>query len=258
MQRHNPLLQLKRCSHGAGEYKFTPASLALSVGFSRISVEMEFDGRSVHTKTDGDIKVMPRGQERIFRHKETCNFSLICLNETHLNSAARPGVELRPYSVLSDPPLRHIIDALLAAFAMGPVDILFQEALAQAIVARLRSLDSPVPARVRRRLSPETLARVLDYLDAHISQDVSMTELARVANISPAHFSELFRNSTGHPPHRYHLRLRLQRAEALLLRGMAPAEAAAATGFYDQSHLGRHLRRSLGVSPANLRARSGA
>ena len=47
---------------------------------------------------------------------------------------------------------------------------------------------------------------------------------------SAAHFSTRFRHSTGEPPHRFHTRLRVERARDLLERGMDPATAAVDVG----------------------------
>jgi transcriptional regulator GlxA family with amidase domain len=57
------------------------------------------------------------------------------------------------------------------------------------------------------------------------------------------------------PPHRYLLAQRILRARRLLESGEPIAAVAAATGFVDQSHLHRHFRRGLDVTPAEYAAR---
>lgn len=149
-------------------------------------------------------------------------------------------------------PLRYLVDASLAKSARGRVAS-FQEAVSPAIVARLRELDrSPRPPQTPR-LPPAALARVIEYLEVHLANDVSVEELAKVAGLSASHFSALFRNATGEPPHRYHTRLRVQRARRLIESGVSASEAALQVGFFDQSHLTRHMRRLLGTSPGKLR-----
>jgi AraC family transcriptional regulator len=96
---------------------------------------------------------------------------------------------------------------------------------------------------------------VIEYLEARLADDVSVAELAVLAGLSAGHFSGLFRNTTGEPPHRYHLRLRVERARRLIERGMNASDAALEVGFFDQSHLTRHMRRLLGTSPGELRRR---
>ena len=51
------------------------------------------------------------------------------------------------------------------------------------------------------------------------------------------------------PPHAYHLQLRIDRAKRLLAAGSAPARVANDSGFVDQSHLTRHFRKWVGVTP---------
>jgi AraC family transcriptional regulator len=245
------MIDISRTCHEGGEYRFTPDALALSLGHHPCHVEMRFDGRCWEgTSLRGDLKVMPAGQEHVFRHREQCSFTFI-----ELRCARVPrGSELRPHAVLRDVPLQCLVDALLAESAFGPPGALFQEAVSSAIVARLRELDRwPRPQQPPRRLPPAALARVLEYLEAHLADDVSVGELAKVAGLSPSHFSALFRNATGEPPHRYHTRLRVERARRLIESGVSPSEAALQVGFFDQSHLTRHMRRLLATSPGKLR-----
>jgi len=51
-------------------------------------------------------------------------------------------------------------------------------------------------------------------------------------------------------PHAYQLQVRVRRAKALLLAGHPIAQAATEAGFWDQSHLTRHFKRTIGVTPA--------
>jgi len=59
----------------------------------------------------------------------------------------------------------------------------------------------------------------------------------------------LFREATGLAPHQYVIRERIRRAQAHLEAGLPIQEAAAALGFSDQSHLHRHFKRIVGVTP---------
>src|SRR6185436_5224125 len=112
----------------------------------------------------------------------------------------------------------------------GPASLLFQEAAAQAILARLAALDDRAGRATLHGLPPAALSRALELLDARLAEDVSIEELAAVAGLSPAHFATLFRNSTGDPPHRHHLRMRVERARHLLEAGADPSDAALAVG----------------------------
>ena len=239
------VIELERDHHPAGEYDFTPSALTLSFGLASIALEQVSDGQPwAGTTVRGDIQVMPAGNRRSFRHRSACTFECITLPSE--------CADLRPQLGLRDPPLRHVLEALVAAAAAEPTTRLFEAAIAQAVVARLRQLDGAVVASSHHGLPPMPLARVLAYLEAHLADDVSVSDLAGVAGLSPAHFSTMFRTSVGEAPHRHLVRLRVERARQLLERGVDPASAARATGFYDQSHLARHTARLLGVSPGRI------
>ncbi len=93
------------------------------------------------------------------------------------------------------------------------------------------------------------VARARGFLHEHALDEVRLERLAREAGISPFHLARSFTEQMGVAPHAYQLHLRVGRAKGLLAEGAAPAEAAARTGFYDQSHLGRHFKRLVGMTP---------
>lgn len=88
-----------------------------------------------------------------------------------------------------------------------------------------------------------------EYLEDNVARNVSLEELARLANLSPYHLARAFAAEIGLPPHAYQTQARVQRARDLLLRGWPIAQAAQRTGFSDQSHLTRHFKRLVGVPP---------
>src|SRR5262249_4186105 len=113
------------------------------------------------------------------------------------------------------------------------------------------------PGQKRGRLGGATLERIRDYILAHPDEPVEVEALARIAGRSPFHFSRVFTRSVGMTPHRFVVHLRLQRAVELVRvqrtgQGSGLAEIAARTGFADQSHLSRWVRRVHGVSLTQL------
>jgi AraC family transcriptional regulator len=112
---------------------------------------------------------------------------------------------------------------------------------------------SGVACQARGTLGEHVLARLRDYIIAHLEEPIEVAALARQAGRSPFHFTRVFRRSVGISPHRYVVHLRLQRAIALVHDGrLGLAEIAACTGFADQSHLSRWVRRVHGVSLTQL------
>jgi AraC family transcriptional regulator len=107
---------------------------------------------------------------------------------------------------------------------------------------------------VGERLSPAHTRRVLDYMREHLQQDCSLSELAQLCGLSPWHFARCFKNSMGTPPHRYFLRLRMERAQlALRDEPTSIARIASDVGFSDQPSFSRAFSRIYGCSPAQYR-----
>ncbi len=106
--------------------------------------------------------------------------------------------------------------------------------------------------RLPAGLPREVLRRVTDHVEGHLEGDLSVDRLAAVAGLSPFHFLRLFRGSTGTTPRQYVIGRRVERARQLLEGGCGIAQAAVRSGFSGQSHLHRHVRRWLGVTPGDL------
>jgi len=101
--------------------------------------------------------------------------------------------------------------------------------------------DAPFPA------GPVDIIR--GYLEAHLGDRVTLADLARATGLTNYAVLRGFRRATGIPPHRYLTHLRVRKAGELLRAGYSPVVVAQAVGFADQSHLNRHFRRLVGVTP---------
>ena len=112
---------------------------------------------------------------------------------------------------------------------------------------------SEAESRPRGMLGNTVLKRLKDYIVAHLEEPIEVAALADIAGRSPFHFTRVFTRSVGLTPHRYVVHLRLHRAIELVRAGEAGlAEIAARTGFADQSHLSRWVRRVHGVPLTRL------
>jgi AraC-like DNA-binding protein len=99
-------------------------------------------------------------------------------------------------------------------------------------------------------LLPSQLRRATRFLARYSGPTLSVAEIAGNLGLSPAQFSRAFKASTGFPPHRWQLNLRIGKAQELLRYGAFPlAEIALATGFAEQSHFTRMFKKVVGVSP---------
>jgi transcriptional regulator of acetoin/glycerol metabolism len=103
-------------------------------------------------------------------------------------------------------------------------------------------------------LSPSAMRRVREYVDAHLGDSMDLATLAAVAGLSIHHFAREFKQSTGFTPHHYLTQKRVERAQEMLAHtALSLSEIAYAVGFSDQSHLARHFRQILGVTPGQFR-----
>jgi AraC-like DNA-binding protein len=98
------------------------------------------------------------------------------------------------------------------------------------------------------------LRRGCEYLQDNLPRNVTLDELAAAAGAGRHRLIRLFREGLGLPPHRFQLAQRIKLARRLLERGEAPGEAALEAGFFDQSHMHRHFRRTLGETPGSYAA----
>jgi AraC-like DNA-binding protein len=119
----------------------------------------------------------------------------------------------------------------------------------------MRHADTRPLARQMKRDQPP-VRRVQELLNQRYAENVSLSELASYANLSAFHLLRVFRDVVGLPPHAYQVQLRVIHAKRLLLAGMPIAEVAVLTGFADQSHLSRHFKRTLGVTPGQYQHHS--
>lgn len=108
---------------------------------------------------------------------------------------------------------------------------------------------SKIPADVAIR-------RGIDYLKAFFAQDISLEQLSGEVSMSTFELCRRFSAATGLSPHRYQLVLRIHEAKARLLRGETISDVAVDLGFADQSHLGRHFKSLLGVTPGTVARQS--
>jgi AraC family transcriptional regulator len=170
-------------------------------------------------------------------------------------------IELRLERELVDPRLRALATAVEVERAAGfPSGRLFLDSIEQAL-ARALVLGYGVrdySARVYRGgLSPVRLRRIKELVQERMEEDLSLEEMARTVGLSTAHFSQVFRNTTGQTPHQSLLWHRVQRAKEMLRSDeMRVLDVAIACGFKTQQHFARVFREMCGASPTEYRFQS--
>jgi AraC-like DNA-binding protein len=97
---------------------------------------------------------------------------------------------------------------------------------------------------------------VRDYLKAHYAENISLSRLTSLTNLSPFYLLRVFHNQVGFPPHEYQTQVRIARARKLIRNGSSISQVALETGFFDQSHLSRNFRRIVGMTPGQYFSQS--
>jgi AraC-like DNA-binding protein len=98
------------------------------------------------------------------------------------------------------------------------------------------------------------LTPVLAYIEENLTKQISHDLLARTAGLSPSRFHFLFRSALGSSPYHYVQKLRLKKAQQLLIRtDRSVAEIGQEVGYPDPYHFSRIFRRDVGVPPGKYR-----
>ena len=167
-------------------------------------------------------------------------------------------VHLDPRDAFRDPLIWQIAVTLADEISGGFVDGILADALNTALavqVTRRFVHQSALLLEPSNGLSRQRLKRVRDYIETHLDDRLTLTDLAGVACLSPYHFSRSFKESVGIGPQRYVMQRRLDRAKTLIRRTNQPlAEIAQQVGLCDQSHLTSMFRSMTGVTPGQYRA----
>lgn len=169
-------------------------------------------------------------------------------------------VELVPHIGVSDPLVQQIGLALKADVeAKHSAGRMFGESLATGLAIHLLKQYSVWRPQLvpdsKGCLSEHQLQKVFKYIQVHLEQDVALSDIAGVLNLSQYHFCRLFKQSTGLAPHQYLTQCRIDRAKQLLrTTQLTITEVAFAVGFNNHSSFTRLFRQYIGMTPKEFRA----
>jgi AraC-like DNA-binding protein len=144
---------------------------------------------------------------------------------------------------------RALVDASLGALREAALERPGQRAIVDRARALVRSLTQHAEPSVE---SDERVLRALKYINEHLSAQITLAQVARVAFLSPSRFRHLFAEQTGMRLREYVLWRRFVSVWELRMRGVSLSEAAHAAGFADSAHLARTSRRMFGIPPSAM------
>ncbi len=229
------------------------------------TIQERLAGRQGHLGT-GNVVILPAGAPTTWhleREGEVRHLHLY-LSPTLIQQIAT-SADIDPDTVefvgtlgMFDPRIETIALSLLSELrSEGLGGRLYVESLANILGIHLLRQHSSVKQPSLPRsvgLDRATLRRVSTYIEEHLAEDLSLSELAAVAYLSPYHFARLFKASTGFAPHQYVIGRRIERAKLLLsTTNWSPTAIAHAVGFAHESHLALHFKRLTGLLPSSYR-----
>ncbi len=166
-------------------------------------------------------------------------------------------LQLQEATFLDDPQQSARFRQLIRLAWDEPGERLLASSLAHEIVdhAVLSHVGLRQGLRLKGGLAPALRRQLVEYIEAHLDQPITLGELAMRCNLSEYHFARMFRSSFGLPPHQYLLARRVHRACQLLRLGqLALGEVALLCGFASASHFSNRFRQVLGATPGEYRA----
>jgi AraC family transcriptional regulator len=240
--------------------------LSIHVGKPVASICWEGRPRPRYVRTPGGINIVPAGapsrwwiaspMQQMYVRVPYQSFALAA-QDLGLDPAC---VHLDARHQVRDARIEHIGHALLLEMAEGnPNGQLFLDSLGVALCVQLIrefSRRAAIGAPRRVMLGPRQLARVVEYMDVHLDNSLTLRELSQIAGTSVSYFKAAFKQTFGVPVHRYVVERRIERAARLLADGQPISSVAAEVGFAHASHMARWMQRLLRATPSQLKRRS--
>jgi AraC family transcriptional regulator len=210
----------------------------------------------------GEMILCRRNTEEWVRWHSAMQMLLITVPDQTFRSVAEEmggrAPELNETPLLKDERIRALVAAAEADLANGsPAGRIYTDSIGRALAAALMHSQGVLRSLVRHYrggLSPVQLRRVTSFVHENLHENVSLMQMAEEAKLSPAYFSQMFRQSTGVAPHQFVLRARVERAKELLVKEDARVlDVAIACGFQTQQHFARAFRALCKMSPTQFR-----
>ncbi len=226
---------------------------ALCAGVQLWGQSWRYRGRT-HTRLSPGMMLMEPGElHRTLAMPNGAQFKVAQILPAAVANAAgelgMSGVVHLCRAQTDDPELTAAVWRLGEMAERGTVETLEAQTLQAVVLRHLLSHAERPPRSAEGGDEPAAMERAREYLRTHVLAQITLDELATVAGIGRFRLLRAFQRRFGVPPHTYHNQLRVERARAMLRKGMTPAVVSAEMGFCDQSHFTRHFKKILGVTP---------
>ncbi len=232
----------------------------ISIAGSLTTTKSSSIGKCVITKgCAGNLCLTPAGQS-VGAHweKPLDNMGILLdpgfVSKTAAENRFSSSFEFSEIYKDKDPLIQQIGLALLAeADPETNAGRLYADSLIQTLTLHLLknySNAASLQENINGGLSGYRLRRVQEFINANLEEDLSLAEIAEIADLSQFHFARAFRKSTGQTPQQYLMQQRIERAKELLANDALPiVEISLRTGFKNQSHFTTLFRKFTKFTP---------
>ncbi|MGD1863205.1 MAG: AraC family ligand binding domain-containing protein [Phormidesmis sp.] len=159
------------------------------------------------------------------------------------------GVPYFASPVIHDTRLNHQLIELHRTLESSPCELERESRFLWGLAQLIQGYASDRPTAHTLGKEHSAVQQIQDYLQSQYTENISLKELAALVDLKPLRLLRTFRKHVGLPPHAYLNHVRIQQAKQLLINGWSITDTAVETGFTDQSHLHRHFKKMIGVTP---------
>lgn len=249
-------------------YSSTMHGIAILIG-SHPTIERQLGGkRQPDPGIMGEIIIHPVNTEHWCAWRENLKGFIVLgipacfINQIAYETVNPERVELLPQFSRPDPLIYQIGLALKSELeSASGADVLYVESLTKAISMHLLKHYASRQTTLWEcddGLPPYKLRQALDYMHAHLKENIKIADIAATVHMSHFYFCRLFRQSMGVTPYQYIIQQRVELAQQLLKqrRELSIANISLECGFTNQSHFAKSFRRIIGTTPKKYRDKS--
>ena len=212
----------------------------------------------------GDIAILPKGIVNSAVWYDRSEVLLLSVDSNLVDKVAEEtlntnSIQIIPQRQVSDPQIVNIALALKAELKSGCLaGSVYRDYLTNALIVYLitkySNCDRVLNKNSEIDIAQTKIDRVEDYINDNLAENLNLSKIAEIANISTYHFARLFKQKTGYSPHQYIIQHRIEKAKNLLsTTNLSIVEIAHSIGCSSQSNFTSLFRKKVGTTPQKYR-----